>query len=405
MALSVNGILYDELTTDPTSPAEGQTWFNTTSHLFKIYRNGATTSFVDAEALSAHTGSTSNPHATTLDQARAAGATLAGAVNFGGYALGNVGAGSLGTDGAQRQWVLDQIKAYLAGLAWQAPVIQFQNTPPGGPNDGDRYVVTATGTGAWTGKENQIAQWSTAGSAWVFEVPTEGFALRNLTANTLLIFDGSAWGNFGNAVDHNSLLNLTIGDFHTQYQLRSEKNQNNGYAGLTAGGTIDDTRHGNRGGGSLHALASTGGHGFMPQSVFNKTVNPAAGDDSSAGWVPGSVWVNVTGQTVWVCISNSVGVAVWKEITNTGTILQNKAGVVLAASFAGNPKKATVTFATPFADANYALSVTCITSNSATYSPAIESQLAGSFVINIGANNIGNLVQADWHATKNGEST
>lgn len=38
--------------------------------------------------------------------------------------------------------------------------------------------------------------------------------------------------------DHNALTNLTTGDPHTQYQLRSEKSQNNGYASLGGTGLV-----------------------------------------------------------------------------------------------------------------------------------------------------------------------
>ena len=43
-------------------------------------------------------------------------------------------------------------------------------------------------------------------------------------------------------VSHASLANLTAGDPHTQYQLRSEKNANSGYAGLTSGGLLSPSR-------------------------------------------------------------------------------------------------------------------------------------------------------------------
>ena len=85
--------------------------------------------------------------------------------------------------------------------------------------------------------------------------------------------------------------------------------------------------------------------------------------------------------------------------------LQSKAGRVAAASFTGNPKKATVTFATAFADANYAAVVTAVTSNGKTFSPNVETQVAGSFVINLGTNNKTDLVQVNWIATKDGETT
>lgn len=78
--------------------------------------------------------------------------------------------------------------------------------------------------------------------------------------------------------------------------------------------------------------------------------------------------------------------------------LPQKSGVVALGSFSGNPKKATVTFSTAFADANYSVSIIGIDSRSW----SIESVVAGSFIINARANGIltGNVY---WIATKHGE--
>ena len=391
MPLSVDGVLFDVLSSDPGSPSEGQMWFNTTTHVFGIYRNGAATYFTDYVQFNAHAGSTSNPHTTTLEQARTAGATLGGAIAMGGYAITGLGAGSNTTDAAQRQWVTDQINSKVKGLDWQDPVINSQTTPPvPTPTEGDRYRITATAGGVWATKENQIATWTSG--AWVYTVPVEGFILRDMTANTYIVYDGAAWGNLGNAVDHSALLNLTTGDPHTQYP-----NVN--------GTRFSDTTHGSRSGGTLHALASASGAGFKPQSNLVATTNPTVSNDGTQGYTVGSTWVNTNNNSCWVAISVATGAAVWKEMTNIAGVLVTKAGKVLAASFAGNPKKATVTFATAFADANYSVVLTPVISVSGNlYVPNVESQIAASFVINMGANGIGSLIQVNWAATKHGES-
>ena len=218
MSLQINDLLFDELTADPGSPVEGQMWYNSTSFLWKIFRNGLTTSFVDEIEFQAHVTDYLNPHQVDLEQARSQGNTLSGVIDMGNFAINNLGAGSLTTDAAQRGWVMDTITARIAGLSWQNAVINFKNTPPGGPSVGDRYVVTSVATGAWTGKEDQIAEWN--GTSWTFTVPVEAFALRDDTANIVMMYDGVAWGNIGGAVSHSSLLDLTADD-HLQYLPRS----------------------------------------------------------------------------------------------------------------------------------------------------------------------------------------
>jgi hypothetical protein len=116
--------------------------------------------------------------------------------------------------------------------------------------------------------------------------------------------------------------------------------------------------------------------------------------------------VNTTGQTCWVAISVATGAAVWKQLTNVaaGGFLAHKAGSVLAVTFAGDPKKATVTFGTAFSNANYSVTLSCVTAGNQ-YAPSVESQIAASFVINMGANSIGSLTQVNWTAVQHGEST
>lgn len=63
--------------------------------------------------------------------------------------------------------------------------------PPGSPVAGDAYIPATAATGAWLGKENQIAVWD--GSAWVFGVPREGWLASLDDEDVLVRFSGSAW--------------------------------------------------------------------------------------------------------------------------------------------------------------------------------------------------------------------
>lgn len=57
-------------------------------------------------------------------------------------------------------------------VAAQIRVLDRTNTPPGSPADGDRYLVTATATGAWAGHEDHIAYYS---GGWLFLTPESGW--------------------------------------------------------------------------------------------------------------------------------------------------------------------------------------------------------------------------------------
>ncbi len=64
-------------------------------------------------------------------------------------------------------------------------------TPPGSPAAGDTYIPAATATGAWAGKEKQVAVWD--GTAWVFGVPREGWLASVDDEDVLVRYDGTAW--------------------------------------------------------------------------------------------------------------------------------------------------------------------------------------------------------------------
>jgi alpha-tubulin suppressor-like RCC1 family protein len=61
-----------------------------------------------------------------------------------------------------------------------APVLNMLSTPPSTPNDQDSYIVLPTATGAWVGKEGDIATWDAANSVWELKSPT------NLDKTTVL---------------------------------------------------------------------------------------------------------------------------------------------------------------------------------------------------------------------------
>jgi len=98
------------------------------------------------------------------------------------------------------------------------------------------------------------------------------------------------------------------------------------------------------------------------------------------------------------------GTGDWVPVTLGETSYPRKSGTVLKAAFSGNPKKATVTFATPFVDANYAITLAPGTTGNSGFGPIWESKTASGFVINMNVNNIANLIAVDWTAIKYGET-
>lgn len=63
-------------------------------------------------------------------------------------------------------------------------------TPPSSPNTNDIYIVGASATGAWSGKDNQLAFYD---NGWRFIEAREGFTFWVNDENKLYSFDGSNW--------------------------------------------------------------------------------------------------------------------------------------------------------------------------------------------------------------------
>jgi len=80
--------------------------------------------------------------------------------------------------------------------------------------------------------------------------------------------------------------------------------------------------------------------------------------------------------------------------------LLNRADVVAAGTFAGNPKKATVTFTTAMPSATYAVKITCGDNRSPTY----ETRTTAGFVINLNANAAPSN-DVSWEAVITGEAS
>lgn len=63
--------------------------------------------------------------------------------------------------------------------------------PPQSTSPGDRHIVAAGATGAWAGKDAQIALWDDG--AWFFLQPLPGWRAEVLAEGRTVVFDGATW--------------------------------------------------------------------------------------------------------------------------------------------------------------------------------------------------------------------
>jgi hypothetical protein len=78
--------------------------------------------------------------------------------------------------------------------------------PPASPTEGQRWIVKSGATGAWAGHDNAIAAWQDGG--WQFSAPQTGWCAFVADEGTLLVWNGTAWGDFFSTVT--SIQNLAL---------------------------------------------------------------------------------------------------------------------------------------------------------------------------------------------------
>lgn len=90
--------------------------------------------------------------------------------------------------------VNEQIRRTEAG-ACHYPVTDRVTAPPGSCSDGANYLIIATATGAFTGKENQIATavGANASNGWYYHTPIEGFTAYVQDENARYLYGGASW--------------------------------------------------------------------------------------------------------------------------------------------------------------------------------------------------------------------
>lgn len=130
--------------------------------------------------------------------------------SLGGNKITNLGNPTNANDGVNKSYVDSKVQ----GLDWQESVLDKDLTsPPGSPSSGDRYIVGVGATGAWSGYDNYIAEYTTS---WSFINPDQGFSTWVEDEDKLYVYDGSTWIKFGSTISHDTLSGL-LDDDHTQY--------------------------------------------------------------------------------------------------------------------------------------------------------------------------------------------
>lgn len=97
----------------------------------------------------------------------------------------------LSTSQEAKEVVHNEALRILEALTVGGVVTLSLSTPPGSPTEGGVWVVGATATGAWAGKENQLAHYTNA--AWAFYAPADGWQIHVIDEDKQYFYNGTAW--------------------------------------------------------------------------------------------------------------------------------------------------------------------------------------------------------------------
>jgi len=92
---------------------------------------------------------------------------------------------------AQKHVTVNEALDALDGLVQLSVISTALTAPPGSPAEGDRYLIASGATGAWTGWDASVAQFS--GGAWHRLIPQTGWLVWDAGPGQLLVWTGSAW--------------------------------------------------------------------------------------------------------------------------------------------------------------------------------------------------------------------
>ena len=168
-----------------------------------------------------------------------------------------------------------------------------------------------------TGDKSYICVDATDGAAVWIEMTNQGdvtiSSTDTFTNKSIDLTDNTLTGTLAElntAITDATIVDLDNADTLTNKTLDAD---NNTISNLVHGSEVDNV-------GATDNVANTLRHG-VPRMNLTAVAAPIAGtDDITLNYEPGSIWIDVTGDTAYVCLDNTNGAAVWTDITSAAAL-------------------------------------------------------------------------------------
>jgi hypothetical protein len=92
---------------------------------------------------------------------------------------------------AQKHVTMNEALRVLDALTQISVLDRDLAAPPATPDEGDRYIVASSASGAWEGRSTEIAVWRDG--AWAFHAPKPGWLCWVVDDEALVVWDGATW--------------------------------------------------------------------------------------------------------------------------------------------------------------------------------------------------------------------
>ncbi|SRR5579885_3431048 len=183
---------------------------------------------------------------------------------------------------AQKHVTHNEALRALDALVQLAVLDRDLAAPPASPAEGGRWIVKSGASGAWAGRDNQIAAWQD--SAWQFRAPAVGWVAYVVDEEILAAWDGAAWSEVSGGTGGGGGTREKLAANRSYYVRADGSDGNNGLSNTAAGAFLTIQK-------ALNVCAA------LDLGTFNVTIQVADGTYTGANRVTGP-WLGSGNVTV-----------------------------------------------------------------------------------------------------------